>query len=225
MKAQKYNIAIFDTFKTRNNKFTGEAKRQRGIIAHLATEQSPQLRTRTSIAHIIAERHGILWQNIYSGIFRDLDEVLIPSGVVKEGGRLPLQRGPKALQMEGVPFYELTNTGLLVASSIEELGPSRTKVLESYIRSIPIGAPNHEVMREGILLLNKAAPSFACKIVKEYVRACTVGLIEDITPMDIRKLRSVISARIGIEKELIESFDRLQTDQKEAIRRFINLIS
>ena len=70
--------------------------------------------------------------------------MLIPSGVVKEGGRLPLQRGPKALQMEGVPFYELTNTGLLVASSIEELGPSRTKVLESYIRSIPIGAPNYE---------------------------------------------------------------------------------
>ena len=225
MKAQKYNIAIFDTFKTRNNKFTGEAKRQRGIIAHLATEHSPELRTRTSIAHIIAERHGILWQNIYSGIFRDLDEVLIPSGVVREGGRLPLQRGPKALQMEGVPFYELTNTGLLVASSIEELGPSRTKVLESYIRSIPIGAPNYEVMREGILLLNKFAPSFACKIVKEYVRACTVGLIEDITPMDIRKLRSVISARIGIEKELIDSFDRLQTDEKEAIRRFINLIS
>jgi hypothetical protein len=225
LKAQKYNIAIFDTFKTRNNKFTGEAKRQRGIIAHLATEQSPEMRTRTSIAHIIAESHGILWQNIYSGIFRDLDEVLIPSGVVKEGGRLPLQRGPKALQMEGVPFYELTNTGLLVASSIEELGSSRTKVLESYIRSIPIGAPNYEVMREGILLLNKYVPSFACKIVKEYVRACTVGLIEDITPMDIRKLRSVISARIGIEKELIESFDRLQTDQKEAIRRFINLIS
>ncbi|MFY9798219.1 MAG: hypothetical protein WAK17_16815 [Candidatus Nitrosopolaris sp.] len=225
MKPQKYNIAIFDTFKTRNNKFTGEAKRQRGIIAHLATEQSPELRTRTSIAHVIADSHGILWQNIYSGIFRDLDEVLIPSGVVKEGGRLPLQRGPKALQMEGVPFYELTDTGLLVASSIEELGPSRTKMLESYIRSIPIGAPNYEVMREGILLLNKFAPSFACKIVNEYVRACTVGLIEDITPMDIHKLRSVISARIGIEKELIESFDLLQTDQKETIRRFIGLIS
>lgn len=225
LKPPKYNIAIFDTFKTRNNKFTGEAKRQREIIAHLATEQSPELRTRTSIAHIIADRHGILWQNIYSGIFRDLDEVLIPSGVVKEGGRLPLQRGPKALQMEGVPFYELTDTGLLVASSIEEVGPSRRKMLESYILSIPIDAPNYEVLREGILLLNEFVPSFACKIVNEYVRACTMGLIEDITPIDITKLRSVISARIGIEKELIESFDRLKTDQKETIRRFISLIS
>jgi hypothetical protein len=43
--------------------------------------------------------------------------------------------------------------------------------------------------------------------------------------MDISKLRSVISAQIGLEKELIESFDRLQSDQKETISRFINLIS
>ncbi len=120
LKDGKYNIAIFDTFKTRKNKFTGEAKRQRGIISHLATEQSPESRTRTSIAHVIAKKHGILWQNIYSGIFRDLDEVLIPSGVVREGGRLPLRRGPRALQLEGVPFYELTEAGLLVASSIDE---------------------------------------------------------------------------------------------------------
>src|SRR4030095_11382963 len=132
LKSSKHNIAIFDTFKTRKNKFTGEAVRQRGIIAHLATEQSPELRTRTSIAHAIAKKHGILWQNIYSGIFRDLDEALIPSGVVKEGGRLPLRRGPRALQLEGVPFYGLTETGILVASSIEELGNIRIKILESY---------------------------------------------------------------------------------------------
>ena len=78
MKLEKdNNIAIFDTFKTHKNRFTGEAKRQRGIIMHLATERSPELRTRTSIAHAIAKKHNIVWQNIYSGIFRDLDEVLI----------------------------------------------------------------------------------------------------------------------------------------------------
>src|SRR5438105_14761886 len=137
VKDEKSTIAIFDTFKTRKNKFTGEAKRQRGIMAHLATEQSPDLRTRTSIAHAIAKQHGILWQNIYSGIFRDLDEVLIPAGVVREGGRLPLRRGPKALQLEGVPFYELTEAGKLVAASIEELGDERMKVLCEYIDSLP----------------------------------------------------------------------------------------
>src|SRR5690349_22487536 len=153
MKGKKNNIAIFNTFKTRRNNFTGEAKRQRGILAHLATEQSPELRTRTSIAHFIAKKHGILWQNIYSGIFRDLDEVLIPAGVVKEGGRLPLRRGPRALQLEGVPFYELTEAGLVVASSIEELGDKRTRLLQSYISSLPAGDQSAKTMKDGMLFL------------------------------------------------------------------------
>src|SRR5262245_54768641 len=111
-------------------------------------EQNPDLRTRTSIAHAIAKQHGILWQNIYSGIFRDLDEVLIPAGVVKEGGRLPLRRGPKALQLEGVPYYELTDSGMLVASSIEELGEKRLDILRSYISSLPEGDSSSKAMRE-----------------------------------------------------------------------------
>lgn len=103
------NLAIFNTFKTRRNKFTGEAIRQRGIITHLAMEYNPEIKTRTAIAHALAKKHRIMWQNIYSGIFRDLDEVLVPLSIVKEEGRLPLRRGPRALQQEGVPHYGLTN--------------------------------------------------------------------------------------------------------------------
>jgi hypothetical protein len=216
LKEHKGNIAIFDTFKTRKNNFTGEAKRQRGIIVHLATEQSPELRTRTSIAHAIAKKHGILWQNIYSGIFRDLDEVLIPSGVVKEAGRLPLRRGPKALQLEGVPFYELTETGLLVSSSIEEIGEKRMKMLETYITSIP---------GEGILLLIRLAPSFASKIISEYIYAYSTGLIDKIAPMDSKKLQSVISKQVVMERELIEAIIGLRPDQKELVRSFFKVIS
>ncbi|HZA62659.1 MAG TPA: hypothetical protein VE573_07295 [Nitrososphaeraceae archaeon] len=225
MKEHKGNIAIFDTFKTRKNNFTGEAKRQRGIIAHLATEQSPELRTRTSIAHAIAKKHGILWQNIYSGIFRDLDEVLIPSGVVKEAGRLPLRRGPKALQLEGVPFYELTETGLLVSSSIEEIGDKRMKMLETYITSVPVGEQSDNIMREGILLLIRLAPSFASKIISEYIYAYSIGLIDNIAPMDSKKLQSVISKQIVMERELIEALIGLQPDQKELVRGFLKVIS
>lgn len=224
MKAHKGNIAIFDTFKTRKNKFTGEAMRQRGIIAHLATEQSPELRTRTSIAHAIAKKHGILWQNIYSGIFRDLDEVLIPSGVVKEGGRLPLRRGPKALQLEGVPFYELTEIGLLVSVSIDEIGGNRMKMLEKYIISIPYEAQSDNIMREGLLLLIRLAPSFASKIINEYIYAYSNGLIDNITPLDSKKLQSVISKQIMMERELIEAIIGLQPDQKELVRSFFKVI-
>ena len=223
---KKSTIAIFDTFKTRKNKFTGEAKRQRGIIAHLATEQSPDLRTRTSIAHAIAKQHGILWQNIYSGIFRDLDEVLIPAGVVREGGRLPLRRGPKALQLEGVPFYELTDTGILVASSIDELSNNnRMRLLRSYISSLSASDSDSKIMKETMLFLILVAPSFVSKIINEYIYAYSTGTIDSIAPLDIKKLRSVISKQIIVEKELVEAVIAMQQDQRELVTNFFKVLT
>lgn len=225
MRHKKAHIAIFDTFKTKKNKFTGEAKRQRGIITHLALEKNPELKTRTSIAHAIAKNNGILWQNIYSGIFKDLDEALIPSGVVKEGGRLPLRRGPKALQLEGVPFYELTETGILVASSIEELGNIRMKILESYFETMNINVSGNDVMRKSILLLLKTIPSFMIKIISTYIYAYTTGEIDTITPITIEKFRSVLKEQVFIEKEFIESYDNLSQNQKELLKDFFKIIS
>jgi hypothetical protein len=224
LKSSKHNIAIFDTFKTRKDKYTGEAKRQRGIIAHLAIEQSPEFRTRTSIAHVIAKKHGILWQNIYSGIFRDLDEALIPSGVIKEGGRLPLRRGPRALQLEGVPFYELTESGLLVASSIEELGNDRVNILEKYLESLPAKDRPETSVIAGLLLLIKKAPGFAFKIVNEYIYAYSSGLIDNIAPLDIEKLRDVISKQATIEKELVEAVIKMENSQREVVMKFFGEI-
>jgi hypothetical protein len=225
LRHKKAHIAIFDTFKTKKNKFTGEAKRQRGIITHLALEKNPELKTRTSIAHAIAKNNGILWQNIYSGIFKDLDEALIPSGVVKEGGRLPLRRGPKALQLEGVPFYELTETGILVASSIEELGNIRMKILESYFETMNINASGNEVMRKSILLLLKTIPSFMIKIISTYIYAYTNGEIDALTPITIEKFRSVLKEQVFVEKEFIESYDSLSQNQKELLKDFFKIIS
>ncbi len=225
MRNEKSNIAIFDTFKTRNDKFTGEARRQRGIIIHLAIEKSAELRTRTSIAHAIAKNNGILWQNIYSGIFRDLDEVLIPSGVVVEEGRLPLRRGPKALQLEGVPFYELTETGILVASSIEELGDYRMKLLESYISSLNVNTAEELIMKNGLILLLKVTPHFASKIISEYVYAYSTGIIDTATPIDIKRMRPVIGDQIIIEKELIEAYSIITNEQQELMRNFFKVMT
>ena len=224
MKGEKHNIAIFNTFKTRRNKFTGEAKRQRGILAHLAMEQSPELRTRTSIAHFIAKKHGILWQNIYSGIFRDLDEVLIPSGVVKEGGRLPLRRGPRALQLEGVPFYELTDAGLVVASCIEEID-DRLRLLKSYITSMSYANKDESMMFQGMLLLVDIAPSFISKIINEYIYAYTTGLIQSITPIDMKKFQNAVSNKISVERELLEAFANTQPEEQVVIRNFFNVVT
>jgi len=101
-------LSIFDTFKTKREQMTVEAIRQRHIISHLARENSSTLMTRTAIALNIAKKINLLWKNIYSGVFRDLDEILIPLNIVNEAGRLPLKRGPKALLEKGVPCYQLT---------------------------------------------------------------------------------------------------------------------
>ena len=114
-------LSIFDTFKTKDNSLTGEAKRQRFIIHILSSKANPAERTRTGISQKIAKVQGNIWKNIYSGIFRDLDEILLPMGIAEENGRLPLKRGPKALQEIGIPFYHLTRKGVLIALSIKEV--------------------------------------------------------------------------------------------------------
>ena len=225
MKSKKSNIAIFNTFKTRRDKFTGEAKRQRGILIHLATEKSPELRTRTSIAHAIAKNNGIFWQNIYSGIFKDLDEVLIPSNIVKEEGRLPLKRGPRALQLEGVPFYELTDTGLLVASSIEELGNSRIKILDIYLNKMSTVEQEQIVLKECMLLLLKIVPSFMTKIIGEYVYAYSTSNIDSIVPFSTEKIRSVVGEHISIAKQFVDAYDNAIPEQKVLIKKFFSILS
>ncbi|MFQ5920903.1 MAG: hypothetical protein ACE5JV_02680 [Nitrososphaerales archaeon] len=220
----KSNLAIFNTFKTRGDKFTGEAKRQRGIISHLAMEESPDRRTRTSIAHVIAEKNGLLWQNLYSGIFRDLDEVLIPLGIVREAGRLPLRRGPKALQQEGIAYYELTDAGLLVTASLEELEDNRIKLLERYLSNHQ-SDPDQKLLSEGILLLLKTAPSLVFKILKEYIISYSKGTAKELVPMSVEKMRSVVADKISVERELIEAFTTLPEDRKDTVCEFIRRIS
>ena len=117
MKNKPTKLSIFDSFKTKGDKLTGEAVRQRHIISHLAREENSLLMTRTAISQNIAEKNKTAWKNVYSGVFRDLDEILLPLGIVEEAGRLPLKRGPKALQEKGIPFYNLTNKGCLLYTS------------------------------------------------------------------------------------------------------------
>ncbi len=132
MKNKPTKLSIFDSFKTKGDELTGEAVRQRHIISHLAREKNSLLMTRTAISQNIAEKNKTAWKNVYSGVFRDLDEILIPMGIVEEAGRLPLKRGPKALQEKGIPFYNLTNKGFLVALSIDEV-KNKNELLRDFL--------------------------------------------------------------------------------------------
>src|SRR6267143_5077591 len=99
-------LSVFQTFKTKDKELTGEAIRQRGIIMHLALETIPTRKTRTALAHRLAEKNGTTWQNIYSGIFRDLDEILLPLGIVKKQEDYQLNAAQKRYKKKE---YHITN--------------------------------------------------------------------------------------------------------------------
>lgn len=212
-------LAIFETFKTKKQELTGEATRQRSIIITLATENNPAQRTRTAIAQRIAQENGTVWKNIYSGIFRDLDEILIPLGMVEEAGRLPLRRGPKALQEKGIPFYQLTQSGLLVSIALDEI-IGREKILERFFVESKIS----KEFNDEIQMIAKFAPRFVYSLFKSYVKAYCDGKFSDLLPFEKARFISVSDEAILIQKEFLESFIGMPKQEKEKTLAFLKEI-
>jgi len=220
-RSTKPRLTIFSTFKTKSNDLTGEALRQRSIIAHLATATNSAARTRTGISQRIAKENGIVWKNIYSGIFRDLDEILVPLGLVREAGRLPLKRGPKALQEKGVPFYELSLEGILIAISLKEL-IGREKILKEFFSKAII---EEKEFQEIFQKLATVVPRFTCSIFEKYSRAYCEGRLEKLLPFSITKLKKISDESILSQKEFLDAFSELSKIEREKTINFLENIS
>ena len=221
MKTKNPSLAIFDTFKTKSDELTGEASRQRSIIAHLATATNSSARTRTGISQKIAKEHGIIWKNIYSGIFRDLDEILIPLGLVQEAGRLPLKRGPKALQEKGVPFYKLTLEGMLIALSLNEI-VGREAILKDFFSKAKI---EEKEFQEILEKLSNVLPRFTYSLFEKYSKAYCEGKLEKLLPFSISKLKKISDHSLLIYKEFLDAFSDLSKTEREKARKFLESIS
>ena len=214
-------LAIFDTFKTKGDELTGEANRQRAIITILASNVNPAERTRTGISQKIAKKQEIAWKNIYSGIFRDLDQILLPMKIAEENGRLPLKRGPRALQKIGIPYYHLTKKGILIALSISEITDRENLLKEFFSKS-----ESTEKEFEKILsTLLKTSPNFTYSILQKYVKAFCDNKIKDLLPFDLSKLKEVSDESLGIQKEFLEAFLKLSKKEKEDTIKFLNKIT
>ena len=220
MVERKTKLSIFDTFKTKTQQLTGEAKRQRSIIQHLTDSTSSASKTRTSISQKIAEENAIKWKNIYSGVFRDLDEVLIPLGLVEEEGSLPLKRGPKELQQNGMPFYHLTDQGLLVALSINEI-QNRESILEQIISKS--NGEEKEILQI-IQRMISVAPSFGYSLFERYIRTFCNGNISELRPFTIPNLRKSADSSSKIQMELLEGFSKLEKTERENALIFLKKI-
>ena len=217
----KPKLAIFDTFKTRIKDLTGEAKRQRAIISILGSNVNPAERTRTGISQKIAKKQEISWKNIYSGIFRDLDEILLPMEIAEENGRLPLKRGPKALQEKGIPYYHLTKKGILVGlaiNGIEAMGP---QLKEFFSKSDPIEKEFEKILTKFMT----ASPIFTYSIFQKYVKAFCEDKINELLPFDLSKLKDVSDENLIIQKEVLLAFVKLSNQEKKDMTTFLEKIT
>ena len=220
MKSEKTRLAIFDTFKTKRQQITGEAIRQRAIIHHLSNSTNSASKTRTAISQSIAEENKILWKNIYSGIFRDLDEILIPLGIVEEEGRLPLKRGPKALQQNGMPFYHLTKKGMIVSLAIDSIA-ERKRILKGIVdQATDEEKQAFEIMEK----LVKIAPHFGFSVFERYVKAYCERKVEDIIPFTVENVSKSTDNSAHLQMELLEGFSKLSKIDRDQTIDFLKKI-
>ena len=218
LKPQFPKLSIFETFKTKREQLTGEAAMQRHIISHLAREDSSTLTTRTAIAQNIAKKNNLLWKNIYSGVFRDLDEILIPLDIVFEAGRLPLKRGPKALQESGVPYYHLTPKGLLVVLSIDNFS-QKDSVLDEFLSKAEI---KEKEFAGVVKTLVKISPRFTYLMFEIYVRAFCEGKLKNLLPFTVSKFQEISDNTFTIQNELLTGFTTLSKSKKFDVLKFFS---
>ena len=217
----KGKLAIFDTFKTKEKDLTGEAKRQRAIITILGSNANPAERTRTGISQKIAKKQGIAWKNIYSGIFRDLDEILLPMKIAEEDGRLPLKRGPKALQEKGIPYYHLTKKGILVRLAINGIEDMESQLKEFFDQS----EPEEKEFEKILIKFMTTSPTFTYSIFQKYVKAFCEDKIKELLPFDLSKLQDISDKNLIIQKEVILAFGKLSVQEKKEATAFLEKIA
>jgi len=217
----KGKLAIFDTFKTKNQELTGEAKRQRAIITILGSDVNPAERTRTGISQKIAKKQEITWKNIYSGIFRDLDEILLPIGIAEENGRLPLKRGPKALQEKGIPYYHLTKKGVLVGLSINGIENMSSEFKKFFVESEPKEKEFEKILTKFMI----TSPTFTYSIFQKYVKAFCEDKIKELLPFNLSKLQDISDENLIIQKEIVLAFGKLSSKEKKEAIVFLEKIT
>ena len=214
-------LAIFDTFKTKGSGLTGEANRQRAIITILASNINSVEKTRTGISQKIAKKHGVAWKNIYSGIFRDLDEVLIPMKIAVEQGRLPMKRGPKALQELGIPYYQLTKKGLLIALAISEEKDGKELLKQFFSMS----ESSEKEFEKNLTKLLQTSPNFTYSIFQKYVMAYCNNKFKELLPFDLSKLKGISDESLIIQKEVITAFVKFSKRDKDNVIKFLDKIT
>jgi hypothetical protein len=147
-----------------------------------------------------------------------LDEILIPLDIVVEAGRLPLKRGPKALQESGIPYYQLTTKGLLVALSIDDFD-QKDSVLDEFLSKAEI---KEKEFASVVKTLVKVSPKFTYSMFEIYVKAFCEGKLKNLLPISVSKFQEISDNSFTIQNELLAGFTTLSKSKKSDVLKFFS---
>ena len=208
------NLAIFDTFKVKDE-LTGKAKRQQKIIQILGGVGGLNKYTKVKIAKKITNEKNQSWRNTYSGVYDDIENTLIPLGIVVEKGKVPLKRGPKSLQKEGTAFYELTKAGILLLYCIEK-GKMELNFTE-FTSDDKLGEDLNALYRINPTLCFLLLERYACLYCKKRMNIVPITLenLSVVHEMDMTYNLKLIESILSCSKEeqgtLLAFLERLDT--------------
>lgn len=107
---------------------------QRFIISSLALQLSSM--TKRALAKLLAREFGVPMRSAYEHVMRELNDCLIPDGIVEIANTIPSDRGPRIYQTKGIPCYRLSRIGLLIAVALDEISiDERKKILQRFLAS------------------------------------------------------------------------------------------
>ena len=116
-------------------------------------------------------------KNAYTHTYIELNESLVPSGIVEQDGVLPASRGPRIFQLNGVPYFRLSALGMLVACSLDEIGINeRILLFRQYLDADK--SWQKDSRKEELLSHLQVYPEFTLELLKHGVSQYLEGKVE-----------------------------------------------
>ncbi len=140
--------------------------------------------------------------------------------IAEEDGRLPLQRGPKALQEKGIPYYHLTKKGILVGLAINGIENMELQLKEFFSKA----DPEEKEFEKILMKFMTSSPNFTYSIFQKYVKAFCEDKISELLPFDLTKLKDLSDENLIIQKEILTAFLKFTNPEKKEATGFLEKI-
>ncbi|MGI9567877.1 MAG: hypothetical protein ACR2LL_12825 [Nitrosopumilus sp.] len=169
--------------------------------------------TKVEIAKRIWGKKNKGWRNTYSGVYEDIEKVFLPYNIIREKGRIPLKRGPQALQKNGTAIYELTKNGLLLLYCINE-GKVKLDFTEFAL---------DPKLGETLNRISEINSALCFLILKKYLVTCFKKKLK-MLPLTHQNLNEVYKTDLKLSLELIESILSTGINEQKDILKFLRQI-